>query len=338
KEYRKNIIKTLMIMAFVESIMGILQHFLLWPVDCEHLTKAHRLGRMAFGAAQNCNFFAGLLTLLMGLCVATYVSVKLRKKQKYACLVIIAVVYLCGLYTATRIFWLGAIGVFISLIGFEIVYFISNRNIKDNLLRLKRIGIVLVIVVAVTGGVYLSKDNCIVSQIQEFKADSENLKEEGNIDRYGSSRGVIWRMGIEALPKYWVLGVGVDNYHYTYKINPTYDGELYRQPRAHCEYLQVLVDEGVFAFALYMSFIFYTFIKTVKYLCKNKMNSDNVYKYIFLIAFCSYSIQALVNSSIVNIAPYFWITVGLLNERTEMRNIKTFNSKNRGEQINNDEK
>lgn len=79
-------------------------------------------------------------------------------------------------------------------------------------------------------------------------------------DKYGSRRIYIWKKTLEIVPKYIIHGVGIDCFHKAFdgKALTVVDGKysaLY--DKAHNEYLQILVTQGIFALVSYL-FIFGT--------------------------------------------------------------------------------
>ena len=59
---------------------------------------------------------------------------------------------------------------------------------------------------------------------------------------------------------------------------------------------------------------------------KSEFGKSNLTK-IFLIALFAYFVQALINSSVTNVAPYKWILMGLILPRVEQTELKVIWSK-----------
>ena len=134
-----------------------------------------------------------------------------------------------------------------------------------------------------------------------------------------SGRGQIWRIGIGALKKRPLLGVGFDIYNYSYMLNPV--GTVI-QNKGHCEYLHTAVTQGIFSGINYLLFAFYCCYFPFRKILEGKTDfgKSNLTK-IFFIALFAYFAQALINSSITNVAIYKWILMGLVLPRSEQKDL-----------------
>ena len=74
--------------------------------------------------------------------------------------------------------------------------------------------------------------------------------------------------------------------------------------KAHNVYIQIGVTNGIFALAAYMLICLVVFLKGFKL-------KDNYSNSLFM-AFVSYCILAFANISVIDVAPYFFIILGLL--------------------------
>ncbi|MEG2379578.1 MAG: O-antigen ligase family protein, partial [Bacilli bacterium] len=132
-----------------------------------------------------------------------------------------------------------------------------------------------------------------------IKEDIKNIiKDKKNI---GNGRLEIWKNSIPLVKKYWLVGSGLDTFAKVYEQenNIIHD-------KAHNIYLQMLITNGFFSLFLYLSLLLIIFIKCLKF-------KDPLVISLF-IAFIGYSIQGFANISVINVAPYFFIIMGLLNE------------------------
>ena len=130
---------------------------------------------------------------------------------------------------------------------------------------------------------------------------------------------LIWKQTVALLPEYWLFGCGIE-----LLIVHCFDhvdiGEAFAFDRAHNEYLNLWVTEGIFALVIYLVFLFALFLPGIAMFMKNKktgavrQGGDEVSK-IALFAFFGYIAQAFFNSSVVQVAPYFWMICGLLYSR-----------------------
>ena len=130
------------------------------------------------------------------------------------------------------------------------------------------------------------------------------------VEQIGNSRLIIWKNSLPLVKKYWLIGCGLDNFKNAY---PNLIG--IKVDKAHNVYLQISITNGIPALILFLLLLFIVFLKGIK--CKNN----------FLIpiymAFIGYSIQAFFNISVIDVAPYYFIIIGLiLSEESEKDNIK----------------
>ena len=137
--------------------------------------------------------------------------------------------------------------------------------------------------------------------------------ELGNdFDNMGSHRGYIWRYGIQSVPANWLFGVGLDNYKYAFTSNPNWHEGMYYQSKGHNEYLHLMVTQGVPALLNYLAMLIYIISAGVKNVIKNIGENKSYITWIYLGMVTGYMAQAIFNSSVINVAIYFWIALGLV--------------------------
>jgi hypothetical protein len=135
----------------------------------------------------------------------------------------------------------------------------------------------------------------------------------GRIDEtFGSGRIYIWKTVLQSVPGHLLFGTGPDTMYYagiegfhTYyeALNQTIVSTI---DIAHNEYLNILYHQGIFALVFYLSALICIFKQWVQ-----KGRKDNV-SAILGGAVLGYSIQAFFGLSACITAPFFWITLGLL--------------------------
>lgn len=137
-----------------------------------------------------------------------------------------------------------------------------------------------------------------------------------SLETYGSNRIWLWKNTIKLVPKYWLHGTGIDNFTQVFRDNLSekdknisyLGGALF--DRAHNEYLHLLVTQGAFAFVTYLALLILIFIKGIK--------SKDTMVWILLFGFVGYAIQAFTNISVYNVAPFFFIVMGMLVGKENM--------------------
>ena len=73
----------------------------------------------------------------------------------------------------------------------------------------------------------------------------------------------------------------------------------------------------MFALINYLAVLIYAAVNAVKRIIKETDDVKRCLHWIFLVIFAAYACQAILNSSVLNVAPYFWIIIGLLTPRTK---------------------
>ena len=127
-------------------------------------------------------------------------------------------------------------------------------------------------------------------------AEVDNIK----LNTISSNRFDIWKRSMIIIRDHWLVGVGVDNFGIAH--NKYYDYSLY--DKVHNVYLQILVTNGVIGFIPYIVWL----ILVLYCGCKNY--SYNIL--ILLIPVIGYSFQAIVNISVIDVAPIFYILGGMI--------------------------
>lgn len=146
----------------------------------------------------------------------------------------------------------------------------------------------------------------IISTLSLFSLENSYEKEDA-IMHYGSGRLNIWRNSIKIVPKYWLTGAGIDNFGYVYPVQ-NLKGYV---DKAHNEYLQILITEGVFALIAYILFLLSLFIDGLK--------SKESLSLVLIIGIVGYALQAFMNISVPLVAPFYFIVCGMLASTVQTR-------------------
>lgn len=123
--------------------------------------------------------------------------------------------------------------------------------------------------------------------------------EQITVENYGSGRVTIWKNSLKIVPKYFWIGSGLDTFGWVY---PDQGSVFY--DKAHNEYLQLLVTSGIYTLVIYLVLLLNIFIDGIK--------SNNKLVWILLMPFIGYVLQAFLNISVVNVAPIFYMIMGML--------------------------
>ncbi|MBR1413409.1 MAG: O-antigen ligase family protein [Bacilli bacterium] len=129
-------------------------------------------------------------------------------------------------------------------------------------------------------------------------------------DKLGNSRIYVWKETLKHTNKYFLHGIGIDNFSFINRGNyicTTVDKKYECFDKAHNEYLQKFITEGIFSLVLYLFLIITTIIKTFR------QKDRDEYIYAIFLCYIAYLIQAFFNISVIQVAPIFYIILGLLN-------------------------
>ena len=174
--------------------------------------------------------------------------------------------------------------------------------------------------------VFLSYTNfypSIKNDILTLFGQTKNVIVESKVDdSYGSGRIFIWKNTIEKIKEAPITGYGIDNFAHAFNNNLFLDKRLV--DKAHNDYLQKALCEGIISGLVFVVFLLIIFFKRVF------KNLSPIY-YGLLLAFTGYSIQAFFNVSFINVAPIYFIIIGLLvgdlDEKMSLKNKEELSEK-----------
>ena len=323
EKYRKWILNTFLVLGIFEAIVAFMQCGGMWPSLCVFEPEYHKLNHAAFALTQNCNFYAAIALIFTALFSTKFIYYE--NKNKYLCLLCTIICCLSAFITRANISWVGTFALLVGILLLNILCYLSKKDIFLLRKRIKKYLITLICIltcflcVTIPNG-QLSRD------VNHLKHDISNIQNEKTLeskfDKFGSGRGFIWKSGIIALKKYPFTGVGFDLYNYSYIIA---NGKFFNQNKGHNEYLHTFVTQGIFSGMNYLLFTFYScFFAIKKILNGNSEFSKSSLTKMFLIAVFVYLIQALINSSVTNVAVYKWILMGLILPRFEQTNLEKY--------------
>lgn len=304
KDYKKWCINILTIIGLLNVFYGILQ-----GLDLESYLPIVGIYGYPSGFFSNSNFYGSFMTIMCGI----YLTKFLYNSTFHLKYFLLFNIFLLGLLLS------GAMSAFVGFLFMLFFLFFlyifmkkKNKNIivvdkfKKIILLLASFLVLLFVVNALTNVEYISD----VQEMGNEIVSSVN----GEIDEnMGSGRLYIWKESMRYFTKYnyWNTGIGIDNFMYIGNgklIIDSNSGDIIY--KAHNEYLQILVCEGIFKLLVYLSFLGYIFFKAISYLKSNKVVEKN-YLALF-IAFCGYCVQAFFNISITRVAPIFYMIAGLI--------------------------
>lgn len=294
KDKKKNIVNLIIVTGIIQTIYG-LTHM--------NINISKYNPTWVNGLTTNPNFFGTYILMCLSCAMGIY-SLDNEEKYNYLYGFIILVLLVGLLISNTTSCLLGFIIVFIYLI----IYLILKK-------KYEKIVSLLIIVIFTSSCVYLFDGTTLFKDLIKTKNEAVELyKGNNNNNDYGTHRITIWKKTMKVVPKYIIHGVGIDNFIYAQDEGPIVIRK-YTYDKAHNEYLQILICEGIFALICYLLLYTTIVLKSIKSTYKN----DNIY---LLLPVIGYLIQAFFNISVIEVAPVFFILLGLCIDRDKNINIK----------------
>lgn len=175
-----------------------------------------------------------------------------------------------------------------------------------------KIGVALIVVcIAIgIGGIEALGKRIADSDAPRTKVDKivYELREllHGNIrDEFATNRGYIWRTALAVVPEHPILGTGPDTFDKAlHQELPLKYGEAY--DKAHNEYLQILICQGILGLLCYLVFIVETARRSIVDAIKDPMLMAVLATYI------GYCVQAFFNINLPIASQMLWILAGIL--------------------------
>ena len=292
KKYKKTITYVILLMTVIESVYAFLQ-----VTNIGNIARTYHGGYIwATGFTTNPNFFGSLMTL--GLSIALGLFINENKKGISIILGSFIIILFNGLLISNTMS--AVVGIIVVLIYIFIYIIIRKKYLK----------FLLIIIMLLLSTIYIVSINK-TTLLDDFIKTTNETKEiiKGNIDgEYGTKRVYIWTNTLKIVPENILTGVGIDNFYYAFGDKPLAKGRWFFD-KAHNEYLQILITEGIFSLLSYLAFFGFIVIKGIK----NSYKENELYLIAPVIGFLA---QAFFNISVIEVAPLFYIVLGLCVTRS----------------------
>lgn len=297
-EYKKKIILFMLILGITQCIYAILQIF-----GNEHVQKIVNFYPLkekdkfhyelwATGFAGNPNFFGTQMLIFLTYTIGLLIDeTKKRYMVLYAALCIL---FMYGLFISnTMSCVLGLVVCFV----FCLVYAIKNK------MYIKILIIAIMLVIGAGLAVYTGRTTLIKDVTKTGSEVSSMTKGDMN-NTYGTKRIYIWKETMKIVPKHLVHGAGIDNFYYAFDGTALkYTDNKVVYDKAHNEYLQILICEGIICLIVYLVMYAIIALSGIKNSFKNKV-------ILFILPVIGYLIQAFFNISVIEAAPIFFMALG----------------------------
>ena len=311
KKQTKIIIGSVLTVGFCNIIYGLMQTG--WIE--QSFLKIQSKWYYARGFNGNSMFYGSLLSICYPIVLGLFIKEKnIKKTIIYG---IMLIVYTFGtLLSGSMAVFLAEIIVFAyAFINclIQIIKKIKNKikEFETDIVKLIFSIGVFIVFTAIVG----SKAKALSKDISEMYNQAVKITTQKKAeDSFGTGRIYIWRNTIPKIKEHFWFGVGIDNYLNAFDkplIDKKSNGYV---EKAHNEYLQIMLCEGVITGIVYIGFIMGVGVKNIK-------TKDNIY-YALLLGFACYSIQAFFGISITRVSPIYFIVIGLLigNKKTKQTN------------------
>jgi len=300
QKHRKIIMFVIIITGIFQIAIGTIQILRITNIlgYDRSFNRSMRFKKMASGTLGNPNFYSAYILICL-----SYIYSKLFQKNKKIIMYIIY--FLLSMLFAYGLIIGNSLG---CILSFIIIFIITNivTFIKNDYKKRRRIAItVLIFISIIISAIYNNKDlnNIISTNINEIKEIFKN----GINNNTGNGRLEVWKKTIEYLPEHIYNGIGIDNFEYIENGKPItlwVEKEFQVFDKAHNEFLQKLITEGVFSFI--------TYIILLIYVTKCYFSNNNKENYPYFVVFISYVIQSFVGISVITVAPIFYMIMGFI--------------------------
>ena len=250
----------------------------------------------ARGLLGNSMYFGTLMSIFYGLILGLFIKVNNINKK------IILFVSLGIIMSGAMSSIISVIIIYLVILIESIVLVIKRNNYGKYLLKILIISIILFISIF---KLYSINNNNLKNDLLEVKNQTNSISKGNVSDNFGTGRVYIWKNTINKIIEHKGIGVGVDNFRNAFDSKLLDPISGYIVDKAHNDYLQKMLCEGVIAGLLFIIFLLFIFFKLLL------KNINSIYYGLFL-SFTMYSVQAFFNISVTRVAPIYFIIIGLL--------------------------
>jgi len=261
--WRPKLIGAALFSGFLTACWGIAEH---WGVD-KNLWVQDVQNRV-FSTLGQPNWLAAYLDILIFLLLGCLVNPKGKKKWHWLNYSLLAVYYLCLLYTKSRSGVLGLVAGGLVFWGGVI------RKQKKTAGKAFLTTLAIIVFFSLTSGTpftpslfQLMKQGSL-KMMKERGLGNEVVSEQLNITPSGEIRKIVWKGAVELWKRYPLLGTGVETFAYSYYWTRPAEHNLtsewdFLYNKAHNEYLNFAATTGSVGLLTYLllplSFFFYFF-------------------------------------------------------------------------------
>lgn len=282
------IINVILMLGIINVVYGLLQFLKI--IDINTLYPKSFLG--------NANSFGAICTLYVGLSFGLYIF---SKRKLYIIYLIMSTIGL--IISGCMGCYLGFVSIILSIIIYIVYLIYKKQKVKSYIIKI----IILFLCVL---PIYLFSSHNRQRINKDVKSVINQVVDimNGNMSNdFGNNRVEIWSKTLSVAPNYLIHGIGIDRFHYALDNGNFQTSNGLYVDKAHNEYLQILITEGIFALISYLIFLGWVIKNVLK-------NTKYSYVYIsLLLAIIGYLVQAFFGISVTRVTPYLYIIMGLAN-------------------------
>ncbi len=303
-KHHKKILRGLVGAGVIVAVYGILQHYFL---DFLPRNSVRMGSSQIYGLFDNPNFFGSYLVLVISISIMLFLISK-GNKSYYFYLGSSVLFFIAIIFTYTRS---ALVGLFATMLFLTLFVILNKKHLW------RRWTIVLVLFISIFISIDALGDGKFINKIATAFDDTQKIITNNSDGHEGSSRWFIWRYTFPLIEDYFWTGSGPDTLYYVFpndnrELVSSYLGNEIVVDKAHNEYLQIAVTLGVPALVVYLTFL--SVILFTAYRALQKIKTDETIYIIhcgIIASIVGYLVQAFFNISVVTVAPFFWVLLGL---------------------------
>lgn len=305
EKYKKFLAKCILLCGAFQAIYAICQcynwcnvkqyyHKFSYIDDVSHkLVKGKKL--WVLGLTNNPNFFGTYMLLCLSYSLGLFIdNKKAISGVVYSLCIALFMFALLICNTASA-----AVGLIFVML-FILVYVVKNK------LFIKFFAITAILS-SITLLAFTQGKTTLLNDIGKVGSEATEIAKGNMDDSYGTSRMYIWKATVKIIPQHLWHGVGVDSFHKAFggtALTKKTETKTLLYDKAHNEYLQILITQGIFALIAYLLLYGYAVFRGLK----RSFKYNEVYLFLPVLG---YLVQAFFNISVIEVAPLFFMTLGL---------------------------
>ncbi|WP_458415412.1 O-antigen ligase family protein [Schinkia sp. CFF1] len=258
--------------------------------------------------------------LLLGI---TLYYTTISKWKSIFVLTISYTLFIALLYSETRSGWVG------SFIGFVILLLFILRKRRELLKKaiILSSGFALIFLT-----VNVTEENGYISRVSSIYLDGNKVLSGNDEGHAGASRWFIWKNAFPLILNHPFLGSGPDTFAEVFVVPPEEKREFLGDEgiivdKAHNEYLQIAVTMGIPALITYLFLLFLIIRSAWKAAARTNDATQQILCFGLGVVIIGYVVQAFFNISVIEVAPFFWMLLGVTycysEEVLKLNNVKT---------------